>query len=123
MEISSLGEVMAVRTLDLLAPEGVAIGAVTIKIGKPVDLELGLSYCPYQISGIGEENIRHAIGVDAVQALILALTKIGTDLYTSPEWKSGRLTWMRDASGNMGMPAIAGAFSEVVPEASMNLTI
>jgi hypothetical protein len=123
MEINSLGELMAVRTLELFSPDGAEIGAVIIKIGKPVDIEVGTSYCPYQISGIGEERLHYGLGGDGVQALIIALTKIGTDLYTSAEWQTGRLTWMGDTSGNLGMPVIAEAFSEVVPAVSMNLTI
>ena len=123
MDISSLGEIMAVRILELAAADGNAADKVIVKIGKPIDVELGISYCPYQILGIGAEEIKYATGVDSVQALILAFTKIGTELYTSPEWKNLRLTWMDDPSGNLGMPVIAEAFAEVVPAATMNLRI
>jgi hypothetical protein len=121
MEITTLGEITAVRIIELHTEDGNS--TVTIKIGKPVDVETGMSYCAFQILGIGNERIRSAIGVDSVQALILALTKIGTDLYMSPESRAGRLSWMGDPSGNLGMPVISEALADAVKNPMMSLTL
>jgi hypothetical protein len=66
---------------------------VTVLIGKPETFPDGNGcYCPYQILGIGDQRVRYAGGEDTVQALMLTLKKIGTDLYASPEAKAGLLT-------------------------------
>lgn len=47
----------------------------------------------------------YAYGVDALQALQLTLKKIGTDLYTSNEYKIGALSWVgKSNSGDLGFP-------------------
>lgn len=123
MHVSELGEVVARREFDVSADNGSQPGVVTVKIGKPVDLERGASYCPYQIVGMGGKTIRYATGVDSVQALILPLVKIGTDLYISPEFKSGRISLMCDKSDNLGLPLISEAFGNVVPNPAMTLIL
>jgi hypothetical protein len=42
------------------------------------------------------------MGVDAIQALWLAMIVIGASLYTTAEYKSGRLRWFDD---DLGFPA------------------
>lgn len=123
MDIFSLGDIVAERTFEKISSEGQPIGKVTVKIGRPVEVEIGRSYCPYQIQGMGEEKMRYAMGVDTIQALILALTKVGTDLYTSQEWKMRSLTWMGDSSGNLGIPVVTEALAESLSASTMNLTI
>jgi hypothetical protein len=94
MKLKSLEAIIAVRELDL---EGG--GHVTVLIGKPEKFPDSEDYyCPYQIVGIKRSSIRYAGGVDAVQALDLALKMIGADLYTADEAKSGALSW-RGGSG------------------------
>ncbi len=44
--------------------------------------------CPYQISGLGNPNVKHAYGIDAFQALILAIDHIRRRLETF-----GRRIW------------------------------
>ena len=78
---------------------------VTVLVGKPEKFpDAEDYYCPYQILGLGNERVRRAGGVDAVQALELALKMIGTDLYTSKESQSGELSWSGGKKGDLGFP-------------------
>jgi hypothetical protein len=83
-----LGQVIAERHL-ILDPEG----AVIVRIGLPVTHEgpPSESRCPYQIEGLGSGRVRQTIGIDAIQSLWLALETIGSTLYTSEDYKAGRL--------------------------------
>lgn len=102
MKIDSLGEIIAERKLNIVGDEH---RKLIVKIGKPQTFPDSLDYyCPYQIIGLGKEKIRYAGGIDAVQALILALKMIGADLYTSKESVEGKLRWEGDEKGNLGFP-------------------
>jgi hypothetical protein len=68
-----LGVVIAVRQLRREGPQP---KVVTVKLGKPrrsreIDWE-----CPFLISGLGIRGIQYGRGVDAVQALSMALEGI-----------------------------------------------
>src|SRR5260221_3164938 len=101
MRLRSVGTVIAHRKLTLSRTQ-----TVTVNIGKPKKFRGGHDYyCPYRITGIGQEKIKYAGGVDPVQALHLALMKIGTELYTSKEAKAGRLRWDGGSTkGDLGFP-------------------
>ena len=122
MNVETLGTIFATRILELVLADG-SICPVWIKIGKPRKYERNIRFCPYQIVGMGDEKIRYAVGSDAIQSLILALTKIGADIYSSPESKAGKLTWLDDESHNLGIPVIAEVFGDVVPAPNMNLVV
>ena len=70
-------------------------GKVVIVIGAPfaVGDKNNEFWCPYQITGMGREKVKRAVGVDALQALTLTLYKISTDLFYSDEFQEGRLLW------------------------------
>jgi hypothetical protein len=101
MKITNVGSVIAIREFYLLGG-----GVVTVVIGKPEKFPNADEYfCPYQITGIKRSNIRYAGGVDAVQALVLALKMVGADLYSSDEAQSGALTWNGSVEkGDLGFP-------------------
>lgn len=101
MELDSVGIAIATRDLDLAKGK-----KVIITIGKPEEFPDGGGgfYCPHQITGIGNERVRYAGGVDAVQALQLALIMIGAILYTSKEAKSRTLSWIGGQNGDLGFP-------------------
>lgn len=101
MELTSIGSVIASRELSLSTGK-----KVTVLIGKPEPYPDGRDfYCPYQILGIGAERVRYAGGLDSAQALILALNKIGADLYASAEAKAGQLSWTTGGDvGDLGFP-------------------
>jgi hypothetical protein len=60
-------------------------------------------FCSFLIEGIPATSIKGVYGVDAIQALQLALQTIGAILYTAPEYQHGRLRWLDD-SGDLGFP-------------------
>ena len=68
---------------------------VTIRLGMPFTPETegfpNESWCPHQITGLGNGKVRRAVGIDAFQSLRIALQVIGSDLYASEEYKAGRL--------------------------------
>jgi hypothetical protein len=88
MKVKSLGTIIATRKLALRGRY-----TVTVKIGKPRKYPTPPDdyYCPFQITGLGNNKIRYAAGVDAVQALWLALQMVGGILYTSEAYESGAL--------------------------------
>jgi hypothetical protein len=50
-----------------------------------------------------------------MQALILALSMVGTELYTSEEYESGRLSWDCGAvKGHLGFP-VPESIRELLP--------
>ena len=95
-------QVIAERVL-ILAPDG----QVTARIGlpfTPADYPQE-SWCPWQIEGLGAGRVRAAVGVDSVQALSLAMRTLGSDLYASEEYRSGRLMAFPDEPhGDLGFP-------------------
>jgi hypothetical protein len=50
---------------------------VSVRFGKPMPNPSGEWACPYQINGLGIETVRRACGIDAVQALQLAMFAAG----------------------------------------------
>ena len=89
MELKNVGLPIAQRELEL---EGAR--KITVVVGKPEKFPGDDDYyCPYQITGLGDDKVRYAGGIDGVQALWLALQMIAADLYTSSEAQNGKLTW------------------------------
>jgi hypothetical protein len=108
LKLTSVGQVIATRELDIADGSKVL---VTIGIPQPFP-ELTSFYCPYQIDGLGKRHVRYAGGVDAVQALELAMKCIATDLYTSDAFKSDKLRHL--GMRNLGFPYL-DAIAELVP--------
>ena len=99
MTFDQVDQILAERILDI--SDG---GKVTVIVGIP-QKHGDDSVCIYKIVGIGDECVRHAMGIDALQALQLALKAIGTDLYTSEEAKAGVLSWEGElVKGDLGFP-------------------
>jgi hypothetical protein len=55
--------------------------------------------CRYEIDWPDGQWAHAAVGVDAVQAVLLALQMIGAVLYTSDYHKSGKLFWEKPGRG------------------------
>jgi hypothetical protein len=103
-----LGDVIATRKLSLR--DGTAV-VVSIGCPRPFPREEDFPdddsfFCPYRITGLSKLRESHVGGVDAVQALRLALQKIGVDLKFSEEGKRGDLFWLDDSDDNFGFPAM-----------------
>ena len=101
MNLENVGLVIAERELTLDADQ-----KVQVLIGKPERSPDGVDwYCPQQIVGIRSGSVRYAMGVDPVQALVLALCMVGAELYASAEYEAGRLSWDCGAvKGDLGFP-------------------
>jgi len=79
---------MATRVLRVKTPEGTVELPIHIHIPEEAEGSWG---CRYEIGWPGEPRTRTARGADSVQAVILALQMIGTELYTSGYHKAGEL--------------------------------
>lgn len=77
-----LGDVIAERRLVFHATAGWTRD-VTVCIGRPVvdaSTPQRVWVCPFQIRGLGEERVRGIYGVDAMQALLLAIHTIPAEM-------------------------------------------
>lgn len=102
-----LGEVVATRVLRLLGGETSPAKEVVVKIGKPKPFPDGRDYfCPYQITGLGDEKVQYSGGIDAIQALHFAIVAAGSDLFALNELCGGRLRWDGDEHGDLGFPTL-----------------
>jgi hypothetical protein len=96
--------VLSERVLDLATSTGHR--EVRVLIGVPRELpDTTDVYCPYQIVGLLGGMVRYTEGVDAAQAIYLAMESIGTTLAATPEARSGRLTWYGETA--LGFPVRA----------------
>jgi hypothetical protein len=60
--------------------------------------------CAYTIEGLGNVRVKTVIGTDGIQAILLAMTYVATDLYTSEEYKNGTLMWDGGPLEDLGLP-------------------
>jgi len=104
MELDSVGEVIATRELELMSA-GEAPQMVQVTMGKPHQLpEHTDYYCPYEVKGSGFRKVRYACGIDAFQALQLALQAISVELEVLNKELNGRLRWECGREGDFGFP-------------------
>lgn len=75
--------------------------AVVLSVFNP-ELVEGDTVCKFRIAGLSREIESHAFGTDEIQAILLALTRAASILYTSDEYKSGQLSWL--GSTDLGLP-------------------
>jgi hypothetical protein len=102
MRVDSIGEVIAVRRLFLVdEPDR----EILVKMGKPQKTPGEQDfYCPYQITGLGDEKPSASVGIDSFQAMQLALRSIGGKLILLNRNSDGRLRWECDEQGGFGFP-------------------
>lgn len=85
----ALGKVIAVRRFESTTEPRATI---TVQIGAPRKTR-GQDdfFCPYRTNGLGDDKVRAAYGVDAVQALQLVMRAIGATLARRPDlrWFEG----------------------------------
>jgi len=94
-----MGIVIAERVLEV-TKDGKPYVA-TVRLGQPVKSEDSPGYCcPYQVLGIGDDVVRSASGEDSMQALQLAIKKIGAELYF--RYKDFTFTWFGQV--DLGFP-------------------
>jgi hypothetical protein len=94
--------VIATRSLKLLDASG-GQSPVTIEIGAPYPFPDDTGYrCPIRVVGLGEDTVREIGGIDAVQALLLALRFLETTLPAFAQEAGARLVW-EDDSEDLGL--------------------
>jgi hypothetical protein len=104
MKLDSVGETIATRTFSLLSESDAPSEALAL-LGKPKQLPDHCDwYCPYQIKGAGDEKVRYMCGIDAFQALQLAIRSLGVELEVLNKDLGGKLQWEGDGEGWLGFP-------------------
>ncbi len=98
MNFDDVGEVIATRELFVVGDPG---RRIVVKMGKPVLWDAGPDYlCLIQISGIADEKVKYAAGVDAFQAIELATKLIAIELRAIREQLEVRFArWENDQNG------------------------
>lgn len=93
--VQQLTDVIAERVLEARKPGSDAVTEVRVRVGRPIpepDPD-GDWICPVQIVGLGDGEVASVYGIDAIQALLLALQKVGSDLAAAG--RSGvELSWL-----------------------------
>ncbi|MEE7502347.1 DUF6968 family protein [Methylobacterium mesophilicum] len=84
------------RNLELLSSLGNRSVEVSIYAPESQD---GVWVCRYTIDWPDQKRQSFAAGVDSIQALHLALQKIGMELYVSPHHLAGDLKWEKSGDG------------------------
>ncbi len=106
MNLESVGKVVAARKF-ILAREGHQPVDVIVLMGKPEKFPDHTNYyCPYQFKGDGRDKLMAIGGVDAFQAMQLALATIRVELEVIEKDSGGRLTWEGGAEGDLGFPEL-----------------
>lgn len=104
--LEEIGEIIASRELHLRDKQD-SKKTLLVLIGKPQPSpDSGGYYCPFQISGVGSEEIKYAAGVDSVQALQLVMVMIGATLRFLKEELGGNLNWEGSGDGELGFPSV-----------------
>jgi uncharacterized protein DUF6968 len=84
-----IGTIIAHRVLKEKGPRG---KEVVIHLGRPRRGSKAAWECPFLIDGLGEKTVQTAPGVDALQALLLAIAGIRANLDRARR----ELTWLDD---------------------------
>ncbi len=108
--------ILAERTLFIAAPGGKPI-PVPIRIHLPLQHSSDWS-CRYEIDWPKKRKSMAIFGVDAVQALNLALQTVGCELYQSRYHADGTLVWTKPGDG-YGFP-VASSFRNQLIGADRN---
>ena len=104
MKVESVGEEIASRRFALLRDEQEP-AEVLVRMGKPQPFPDHQDYyCPYEIKSPLGNRIMAIAGIDAFQAMQLALDTIGVELYVIARDSGGRLVWDGDDKGDLGFP-------------------
>ena len=98
MNYIEIGELIAERILDFKARDG-RQKAIRIRLGKPKPAKEGDWVCPYEIIGFEKTTGLKVYGVDAMQALLLAIKSIIVDLQKFALNENGEFSWLENKGG------------------------
>jgi hypothetical protein len=103
MASGNIGEVIAERVLTLVHENGDTT-KVSVRLGKPQASPDGdEAHCACQITGIGDEKVHEIFGIDAFQALQLALRYISFRLHHYRK-RSDNAIYAWERGDDMGFP-------------------
>lgn len=78
-----------------------------IRIGRPkLAPENDCWFCSYELVGPSTSRRGRSGGVDAMQALILALNMLAVDVEFSEESEQGRLSWLESKDVGLPLPPV-----------------
>jgi hypothetical protein len=104
MKAAEIDQVIATRKLFLVDDPSAEI---IVKLGKPQPTPGENDWCcTTQIIGIGNERVDATYGIDAFQALQLAMKWIGASLSRLNELSGNKLRWEGDETGEFGFPPL-----------------
>lgn len=63
-------------------------------------------FCPFQVNGLRDDRVRYAGGVDALQALILALKMLSVYVETLDEVRRGEVLWLDGSDPTLGLLSV-----------------
>ena len=94
------GDVMVIiATRNLSLRDGDEIVPIPVRIFAPEREKSGSWSCRYEIDWPDKKKKMTAGGYDSVQALLVALQMIGSELYTTNYHKAGNLFWGKPGDG------------------------
>lgn len=104
-------EIFLSRTFTLAGEESVT-AHVYLPYKDTANLVCQDYKCEFQIYGLGSSKVYYAMGVDEIQAVYLALMRLGSILYASDEYRAGLLKWFTNS--DLGLPMPAGANGYII---------
>jgi hypothetical protein len=94
---NKLGSVTFERIFESQDEEG-NLGSITLRIGTPFLIEASNGrlrwLCPFQLIGIGRENVTNAPGIDAIDAIIGSLRIAEAFLKSYSRAQATKITWL-----------------------------
>ena len=94
---------MLIASRDLNLRDGDALRKIPIRLFLPVQLGNGTWTCRYEVEWPDEPSMNEGSGVDAIQAIIIALQMVGAEIYTSSYHQAGIL-YLDAAGQGYGFP-------------------
>jgi hypothetical protein len=91
-------------------------GELVVCFYAPAKAAGGEFQCSYSIGWPEREVRRRACGEDGVQALMLAMRTVHSDLVESDAYKAGRLTWCNQADLDLPPTWGAGSLYDAPPQ-------
>jgi len=90
-------------------------GGLIVRFCTPYKVPGGEFQCRYSIAWPEREVRRFACGLDSVQALMLAMRTVHSELVESDAYKAGRLTWCDQADLDLPPTWNSGPLYDVRP--------
>lgn len=91
-------------------------GELCVRFFTPSQAPGGEYQCHYCVQWPDREVRRYACGIDGIQALLLAMRTVHSDLLESETYKAGQLTWCNQSDLDLPPSWGAGPLYDPPPE-------